>query len=66
MNKQKLWTKDFISVSLSNFFLFSTFYFLLVTLPVFSIQQFHSNASEAGLMTTVFSNFSDHFPPVYR
>jgi MFS family permease len=54
MNKPKLWTKDFISVSLSNFFLFSTFYFLLVTLPVFSIQQFHSSTSEAGLMTTVF------------
>jgi MFS family permease len=54
MNKQKLWTKDFISVSLSNFFLFSTFYFLLVTLPVFSIDHFHTSSSEAGLMTTVF------------
>lgn len=54
MNKPKLWTKDFISVSLSNFFLFSTFYFLLVTLPVFSIDHFHASSSEAGLMTTVF------------
>ncbi|WML54568.1 MFS transporter [Neobacillus sp. PS3-12] len=54
MNKPKLWTKDFISVSLSNFFLFSTFYFLLVTLPVFSIDHFHTSSSEAGLMTTVF------------
>lgn len=54
MTKPKLWTKDFISVSLSNFFLFSTFYFLLVTLPVYSIQKFHSSESEAGLMTTVF------------
>lgn len=54
MNKQKLWTKNFISVSLSNFFLFTTFYFLLVTLPVFSIQQLHGQASQAGLMSTVF------------
>jgi MFS family permease len=54
MNKPKLWTKDFINISLSNFFLFLTFYILLVTLPVFALQEFDSNASQAGLMTTVF------------
>jgi MFS family permease len=54
MNKSRLWTKSFISISLSNFFLFLTFYVLLVTLPIYAIQEFHSNASEAGLMTTVF------------
>ena len=54
MNKPKLWTKSFISISLSNFFLFLTFYVLLVTLPIYAIQEFHSNASQAGLMTTVF------------
>ncbi|MBT2736767.1 MFS transporter [Bacillus sp. ISL-7] len=54
MNKPKLWTKSFISISLSNFFLFLTFYVLLVTLPIYAIQEFHSNASKAGLMTTVF------------
>jgi uncharacterized BrkB/YihY/UPF0761 family membrane protein len=31
----KLWTRNFISVSVSNFFLFLTFYFLLVTLPIY-------------------------------
>ncbi|MDR7079094.1 MFS family permease [Neobacillus niacini] len=54
MNKSKLWTKDFINISLSNFFLFLTFYILLVTLPIFALQEFDSNASQAGLMTTVF------------
>lgn len=54
MNKPKLWTKDFISISLSNFFLFLTFYILLVTLPVYALKAFHSSASQAGLMTTVF------------
>lgn len=54
MNKPKLWTKDFINISLSNFFLFLTFYILLVTLPIFALQEFNSNASQAGLMTTVF------------
>ncbi|HYK73235.1 MAG TPA: MFS transporter [Pseudoneobacillus sp.] len=50
----RLWTKDFISISLSNFFLFMTFYFLLVSLPVLVIQQFDSSKTEAGLITTVF------------
>ncbi|MBI0577495.1 MFS transporter [Neobacillus cucumis] len=54
MSKPKLWTKDFISISLSNFFLFLTFYILLVTLPIFALKEFHSSASQAGLMTTVF------------
>jgi MFS family permease len=50
----KLWTKDFIGISLSNFFLFMTFYFLLVSLPVMVIQEFGSSKTEAGLITTVF------------
>ncbi|MED1468837.1 MFS transporter [Bacillus salipaludis] len=54
MSKPKLWTKDFISISLSNFFLFLTFYILLVTLPIFALKEFNSSASQAGLMTTVF------------
>lgn len=54
MSKPRLWTKDFISISLSNFFLFLTFYFLLVTLPDYALNEFNSNASQAGLMTTVF------------
>lgn len=54
MNKPKLWTKDFINISLSNFFLFLTFYILLVTLPIYALQEFDSNATQAGLMTTVF------------
>lgn len=54
MNKSALWTKDFIGISLSNFFLFMTFYFLLVTLPSYALENLHSNESGAGLMTTVF------------
>lgn len=54
MNKPALWTKDFISISLTNFFLFMTFYFLLVTLPVYVLNELNSTESEAGLATTVF------------
>ncbi|WP_160722301.1 MFS transporter [Bacillus sp. USDA818B3_A] len=54
MNKPKLWTKNFISISFSNLFLFLTFYVLLVTLPSYALDELHSSSSMAGLMTTVF------------
>jgi MFS family permease len=50
----KLWTKNFISVSASNFFLFLTFYYLLVTLPIYALQNLNGHKSEAGLIVTVF------------
>jgi MFS family permease len=52
--KVKLWTKDFIMVSLSNFLLFISFYMLMVTLAVFSINKFHASQSEAGLASSIF------------
>lgn len=54
MNKEPLWTKDFISVSASNFFLFVAFYFLLVTMPIHAIQELGGSAAQAGLLTTCF------------
>ncbi|WP_379971180.1 MFS transporter [Ectobacillus sp. sgz5001026] len=54
MTKPKLWTPNFIRVSISNFFLFLVFYCLLVTLPIYAMQTFHSHASSAGLLVTVF------------
>lgn len=54
MNKEPLWTKDFISVSASNFFLFVAFYFLLVTMPIYALQELGGNATQAGLLTTFF------------
>ncbi len=54
MNQSKLWTKNFISISLSNFFVFFAFYILLVTLPTYALDGLHTSASQAGLMTSVF------------
>ncbi|WP_100331965.1 MFS transporter [Bacillus xiapuensis] len=54
MRKSALWTKDFISVSFSNFFLFIVFYILLVTMPVYALEEMGSTAAEAGLVTTFF------------
>lgn len=53
-NQPRLWTKNFISISISNFFLFMTFYFLLVTLPIYVLEELNGKESEAGLVTTVF------------
>ncbi|KKK36545.1 multidrug MFS transporter [Mesobacillus campisalis] len=50
----RLWTRNFISISVSNFFLFMTFYFLLVTLPVYVLSDMDGKPAEAGLVTTVF------------
>ena len=50
----KLWTRNFISVSASNFFLFMSFYFLLVTLPVYVVDHLGASKSSAGLLTTAF------------
>ncbi|NHC41333.1 MFS transporter [Bacillus sp. MM2020_1] len=54
MDKPKLWTKNFISSSIANFLTFTTFYYLLVTLPIYALQELNSNASEVGLIVTIF------------
>ena len=52
--KPRLWTKDFLIISLSNFLLFISFYILMVTLAVYSIDKFHASQSEAGLASSIF------------
>ncbi|MCW9134409.1 MFS transporter [Bacillus paramycoides] len=54
MDKPRLWTRDFISIAIVNFLLFTTFYYLLVTLPMYALKELHGAESEAGLITTVF------------
>jgi MFS family permease len=54
MSKPKLWTANFISIAIANFLAFTSFYYLLVTLPIFAIQSLHEDKSAVGLITTVF------------
>lgn len=54
LNKEALWTKGFIQIWVSNFFLFMTFYFLLVSLPIYAIRELNGKQSTAGLIVTVF------------
>eukprot|EP00130_Batrachochytrium_dendrobatidis_P008366 XP_006683241.1 hypothetical protein BATDEDRAFT_28792 [Batrachochytrium dendrobatidis JAM81] len=52
--KPKLWTKDFVMVSASNFLLFISFYMLMVTLALYSIEKFSASQSQAGLASSIF------------
>ncbi|TDL31906.1 MFS transporter [Jeotgalibacillus sp. S-D1] len=54
MRNQKLWSRDFILIAVCNFFLFLAFYYLIVTLPIYTIQSLNGSEAEAGLLITVF------------
>lgn len=54
MNRPKLWTKDFLIVSSTNFFLYFTFFLLIATISIFAIEHFKATPSEAGLASGIF------------
>ncbi|WP_172368942.1 MFS transporter [Sporosarcina jiandibaonis] len=54
MNKEKLWTKEFISISVVNFFLMLSMYLLLVTMATYATEEFNASSSMAGLVASIF------------
>jgi MFS family permease len=54
MERDKIWTKDFIFLVLSNFFVSLTFYLLMTSMAVYAVKQFHATESRAGLAASVF------------
>lgn len=52
--KEKLWTKDYMGILLTNFFLMLTFYLLMVTISVFAVNEFNATESQAGLASSIF------------
>lgn len=54
MKKQRLWSKDFLSISFTSFFLFIGFYILLTTLPIYVLEDLHGDETEVGLIVSVF------------
>lgn len=50
----KLWTKDFIMVSTTNFFLYFIHYLLIASMTVFTIEKFHVSTSLSGLAGGIF------------
>ena len=54
MKKEKLWTKEFISTSIVNFFLILAMYLLLVTMASYVMETYNTSPSLAGLVASVF------------
>ncbi|TGE33860.1 MFS transporter [Desulfosporosinus sp. Sb-LF] len=54
MNKEKLWTKDFISITGISFFIFLAFYVLITVLPLYLVGTLHLGTDKVGLVFTVF------------
>ncbi|MFP7159666.1 MFS transporter [Priestia aryabhattai] len=52
--KTKLWTKDFIILSLVNFFLTLIFFLLNATIAFYALNEFNASTSQAGLVVGIF------------
>lgn len=52
--RHKLWTKDFLVVSLINFTITLIFYLLMVTIAGYAVEQFDASTSTAGLVSSIF------------
>ena len=54
MQKEKLWTKDFISISLVNFVMMLSMYLLIVTMASYATDKYEASSSMAGLASSIF------------
>ena len=54
LNKEKLWTKDFVSITFLSFFIFFAFYILLAVLPLYLVDSLNAGIDTVGLMVTLF------------
>ncbi|MDM5247723.1 MFS transporter [Lysinibacillus sp. G4S2] len=52
--RDKLWTKDFLIVSLINFTITLIFYLLMVTIAGYAVEHFGASTSTAGLVSSIF------------
>lgn len=54
MNKEKLWTKDYISITTISFSIFLAFYVVLSVLPLYLVDNLHMGTDKVGLVITLF------------
>lgn len=54
VDKDKLWTKDFINTSIVNFALMMSQYLLLVTMAMYATQEYGTSVGMAGLVSSSF------------
>ena len=54
MNREKLWTKDFVVIALANFLIYVVFYLLMVIIAGYAVDKFHASTGIAGLVSGIF------------
>lgn len=54
MERQRLWTKNFIMISGVNFLLTLVFFLLVVIIGLYAVDSFEATTSQAGLVTGIF------------
>lgn len=54
MTTSKLWTKDFLIISLENFFVYFTYYLLIAIIAIYTTDRFHASPGLAGLSAGIF------------
>lgn len=52
--KRPIWTKNFINLSVSTFFIFTVFYALLTFIPIYVMADLGGSAAQGGLAVSVF------------
>ncbi|WP_017380456.1 MFS transporter [Paenisporosarcina sp. TG-14] len=53
-NKKPIWTRDFINIAVSNFFIFVALYAFITLLPLYILDLPSGTVAQAGLVTTIF------------
>lgn len=54
MNRERLWTKAFVTVSVINFIISLILFLLIVTIASYAVDKFHASTSIAGLVSSIF------------
>jgi MFS family permease len=54
MDKERLWTKDFITIAATNFLIYLVFYLLMVVIASYAVDRFHASTGLAGLVSGIF------------
>ncbi|MGM9943850.1 MAG: MFS transporter [Lysinibacillus sp.] len=54
MEKEKIWTKDFIVIAIINFIVTTIFYLLMVTIGQYAMTNYQVSVSVAGIVTGIF------------
>lgn len=54
MNKERLWSKDFIIVSMTNFLIYLVFFLLMVIMASYAVDKYRASPGIGGLVSGIF------------